>query len=368
MNLRHLGDDELLFETKKLAREEWGILTKLLWHIKEVERRRLFSKLKLKSINVYVENELGYSNDEAWRRVAAARVLQEVPEIEHKINSGKLNLTNIGLARALFQKEKREANHTFSKSQKIEILDQISGKTTREAAKIVWSHSTLPVPEFRERVRVLTDELCEYNFAADSETQQDIERLKGLLAHSHPSMSVGQLVKKLCKLGLREWDPAMKTDRRKKYIGSESSIATPQSESKIAAPRLESGIAAPQLEPKIAAPRSEPMTSSNMTLETQDDSEQARNSQSLSKARQTSRDESSTKAEQSRQTWRNARSQCTNCGSCYALQEDHKYPKAKGGNDSPENKRLLCRTCNQRAAIEHFGIKIMDPYLNKTPR
>jgi hypothetical protein len=146
------------------------------------------------------------------------------------------------------------------------------------------------VPEFKEQVRVLTGELCEYNFAADKQTQQDIERLKGLLAHSNPGMTLGQLVKKLCKLGLKEWDPTIS----------------------VAAPRLKS------------------------------------------------------KAEQSRQTWRKAQCKCTNCNSVYALQEDHEHPKAKGGSDDPENKRLLCRNCNQRSAIEHFGIKKMHNFLNKT--
>jgi hypothetical protein len=96
--LKHLPDDILLSQTQKLALDEKEILTRLLWHIKEIERRRLFSKLKFQSINEYVEKELGYSKDEAWRRVAAARLLQEMPEIEEKISTGELNLTNIGLA------------------------------------------------------------------------------------------------------------------------------------------------------------------------------------------------------------------------------------------------------------------------------
>jgi hypothetical protein len=290
MNLKHLSDDVLLCETKRLATKERELLTKILWHIKEVGRRRLFSKLKYQSINEYTEKELGYSSDQAWRRVEASGLLNEIPGIEEKINSGELNLTNIGLAQALFKKEKREAKEPFSLEKKKEVLNQIAGRTTRQAAKIVWSHSTLPVPEFRERVRLLTDELCEYNFKADKETQEDIERLKGLLAHSHPGISLGDLVKKLCKLGLKEWDPTL----------------------------------------KIAAPRP------------------------------------NSKAEQSRQTWRKAQNKCTNCGSFYAMQEDHQIPKAKGGDDSPENMRLLCRNCNQRAAIEHFGIKKMQLYL-KSP-
>jgi hypothetical protein len=299
MNLKHISDSVLLSENKRLAKEEREVITKGLWHIKEVERRRLFSKLKYQSINEYAERELGYSSDQAWRRVEASRLLSEIPEIEEEINSGRLNLTNIGLAQALFKKEKRVAQKPFSLEKKKEVLNQIAGKSTRQAAKIVWSHSTLPIPEFREQVRALTDEFCEYNFKADKETQEDIERLKGLLAHSHPGTSLRDLVKKLCKLGLKEFDPTLK----------------------IAAPRLNS---------------------------------------------KTDSTRPNSKAEQSRQTWRKANNKCTNCGSYYAMQEDHQIPKAKGGDNSPENMRLLCRNCNQRAAIEHFGIKKMQMFL-KSP-
>lgn len=55
---------------------------------------------------------------------------------------------------------------------------------------------------------------------------------------------------------------------------------------------------------------------------------------------------------------------CTNCGSTHALEVDHIIPRAKGGPDSLENLRLLCRSCNQRAAINEFGREKMDEFLN----
>jgi hypothetical protein len=54
---------------------------------------------------------------------------------------------------------------------------------------------------------------------------------------------------------------------------------------------------------------------------------------------------------------------CTLCGSKHALEVDHIIPRAKGGPDSLENLRLLCRSCNQRAAITEFGQKKMSQYM-----
>jgi len=54
---------------------------------------------------------------------------------------------------------------------------------------------------------------------------------------------------------------------------------------------------------------------------------------------------------------------CTHCGSQHALEIDHIIPKAKGGLTNLENLRLLCRNCNQRAAINEYGMKKMERYL-----
>lgn len=65
--------------------------------------------------------------------------------------------------------------------------------------------------------------------------------------------------------------------------------------------------------------------------------------------------------------WKRDGGQCKQCGSKHALQVDHIEPKAKGGTDEPSNLRLLCRNCNQRAAIKWYGLEKMDKYLRTLP-
>jgi hypothetical protein len=54
---------------------------------------------------------------------------------------------------------------------------------------------------------------------------------------------------------------------------------------------------------------------------------------------------------------------CTQCHSTHALELDHIVPKAKGGATTLDNLRVLCRPCNQRAAIREYGQEKMDQYL-----
>jgi len=46
-----------------------------------------------------------------------------------------------------------------------------------------------------------------------------------------------------------------------------------------------------------------------------------------------------------RELFRKADSSCSNCNSKYAIQIDHKIPKALGGTNHPRNLRVLCRAC-----------------------
>ena len=52
------------------------------------------------------------------------------------------------------------------------------------------------------------------------------------------------------------------------------------------------------------------------------------------------------------------------CNAVELSQIDHEIPFAKGGATSQENLRILCRSCNQRAAIKQFGTEKMADFLN----
>ncbi|NUM88304.1 MAG: HNH endonuclease, partial [Bdellovibrionales bacterium] len=62
-----------------------------------------------------------------------------------------------------------------------------------------------------------------------------------------------------------------------------------------------------------------------------------------------------------RLVWKKARNKCENCHSVYALEIDHRIPRALGG--ATDTTSLLCRSCNQQAAIQAFGLRKMEPHL-----
>jgi 5-methylcytosine-specific restriction endonuclease McrA len=272
MNLKHLSDATLHAEIHRLNREHQSILVQLLHHLRENERRRLFSAYKYPSLFAYVIGELKYSEDEAARRINAMRLLRDIPAVEEKIASGHLNLTNIVLAQSLFSYE-RKAGRAMSQKQKIEVLTQLENQSVRSAKKILRKIN----PEFRKSSFNL--EMIE-----DDSLRERLIKLKGRFAHSHPELDLTGLLHKVCDL------------------------------------------AEAQLKPKPA-----------------------RKEFSLTGIK--------------RRIWLRDQSRCTNCGSTFAVQEDHRIPRSAGGRYSIKNLRLLCRSCNQRAAIEFFGPEKMEQYI-----
>jgi len=288
MTLKHLSDDVLVERLKNLVHEEREILMSVLRHLREVERRRLFAKYQCASLFSYAVTELKYSESQADRRISAMRLLRDVPQkdtpqIEAKITSGALSLTNLVLAQTLFSKEKK-AGRQMDAETKLTVLSQLENQSTRQAEKIVCGIS----PEMLARKKEL-----HFNLVDDDGLREKLLRLKGHYAHAQPNMSLTDLLHRLC-------------DEKLDGINKLKSPSAP-------------GTRAPS------------------------------------------------QTEVRRQVWRRDRGQCSNCRSTYALEIDHVRPRAVGGPSTLENTRLLCRACNQRVAIEYFGLGKMEGHLERSP-
>ena len=306
MNLKSLADQTLVQNAKTIAREEREKMTQFLHHLKEIERRRLFSDYSYKSLFEMTVKYFSYSESEAYDRISAMRLLKELPEVvEQKINQGELTLTHLKIAQKHFRREKVLQAKVFPVEEKVSFLDEISNTSVREAQKITMSLSSNPETVKPDQVRVVGVDQVELKFTVNMKTEEKMKSLKGLLAHKYPNINMAELLDLLCDFGLKALDPAKTVAQRKSCVTN--------------------SVLQSQLKPQVFT---------------------------------------KSKAQIRREVYLKAQGQCEKCGSRHALQIDHIYPKALGGSDSAENLRLLCRSCNQRAAIRSMGLRKMDRYLS----
>ncbi|MCC7405076.1 MAG: hypothetical protein IT288_11820, partial [Bdellovibrionales bacterium] len=208
MNLQNLSDQSLLNATEQLVREERELLTKILYHLHEIERRKLYCDKGFRSLFDFAVRGLGYSEDQAWRRIAAMKLLRELPELEVKITSGELSLSHLGLAHAAFRQEAKLLDEAVPVERKLNLISQIAAKPIREAERVTAAWSSSPAERVRDQVRTLGVDRVELRFEASLEVREKLATLKGYLAHEAPDLSLGELLDRLCELGLKHWRPS----------------------------------------------------------------------------------------------------------------------------------------------------------------
>lgn len=334
MNLSGLSDETLLESTMRLATQEREILVSVLHHLCEIGRRRLFSTFGYGSLYTYCVRHLGYSEDQAYRRIAAARLLCDLPAIEDKISEGSLTLSHLSMAQTFFrQSSNRQDSTPFSAEQKLDVISKLENKSTREAQKIILENScseNCNTYSEKEKVRPVAKNLNEIKIFVTDDVLEKIQTLKGLLAHSNPNMTLSELLDKLCDLGISKWDKAI----------SKSGKSEPTSKKGINLEQKRSSQKTATFKVSCNGGLTETtsMVSQNISVRVR------------------------------REIWKKADSKCEKCGSRYALQIDHLCPKGLGGSNNSSNLRLLCRSWNQRAAIEVYGRKKMGNYLSSVVR
>ncbi|MDR3608842.1 MAG: HNH endonuclease signature motif containing protein [Oligoflexia bacterium] len=219
MTIQKLSDDALLSHIKSLVREETCLTTEILHHLREIEARKLFCALGYSSLFEYAVKELGYSESATQLRIDSMRLLRELPRVEAQVQSGELTLSVLVQAQKFFRQEAK-LGRPVSVAQKQEVVQSLEGKSAREAERTLLAMSPQPEKHRPETVRPVTAELAEVRLNLNNETLENLEKLKGLLAHQFPEMTLSDLVAHLAKRALKELDPAQKEVRAKASVGT----------------------------------------------------------------------------------------------------------------------------------------------------
>src|SRR5215472_4176313 len=118
MKLAELSDAQLLESLKSLCGQGRAVLARLLAHLVEVQERRLHLEAACPSMFQFCVRRLGMSEDEACRRIHAARVTRRFPDLLLRIERGELTLSTVTVLDAALT----EATYA-------ELVDAAAGKT-----------------------------------------------------------------------------------------------------------------------------------------------------------------------------------------------------------------------------------------------
>src|SRR5437762_7563294 len=94
-SLASISDDDLFATVQQLTARANVALADLLAHLGELERRGVHRLRACASLYTYCIYELRMSEDAAYRRSKAARLVRECPELHDAIAKGEIHLTGV---------------------------------------------------------------------------------------------------------------------------------------------------------------------------------------------------------------------------------------------------------------------------------
>jgi len=241
--LTKLSDQDLHQKMLTTAERERALTAQMISMIEEAERRKFFLDFGYSTLFDYLTIGLKYSAAAAMRRISAARIACEIPEVKERIADGTLSLTHLSQADHFFRNEAKNGPGAKSMSTKDKraVLDQVVNKSTREAEKVLIAMSSAPEQLKEDRIRPLTPELTQITFKANAEFMAQFEELKGLLAHQIPGASLSEIMAEAVKVAVLAMKKRKFKVRDKDMSGAKQSAASSAIQS--AAPCVEQSAA-----------------------------------------------------------------------------------------------------------------------------
>jgi len=339
-NIKKLSDKSLLTQTDLLAYEHRKNSVLLLRHLREIEVRRLFVDLGFSSMHKYCIQQLKFSEGETQRRLTSARLLAELPEIESKIETGKVNVTNLSKIQSFLRTEKA-ASHPLTKEQKLELIEDLQNKSTRMVEKelVGLSHQPALLAEKFQGPKasillgkdsgLLGEEFQKFEAYLSKEHQELLSEFKNLYAHELADSGNGSALIFLLEKAVQH---------KKKKLGL---LQKTKSSNKKESSQVETDINSANTPADLASHAAPPPSAPEVKRTPY---------------------RKYIRAEIKKQIWRRAQACCEHvdgqskkrCGSKVALELDHIQPLALGGSDGFQNLRLLCRAHNSRRAVKTF--------------
>ena len=94
-DLEALSEEDLISSFLKAVGDESRSLVRVIRHLAEIDRRKVWLPRAFPSLFIYCTREFGYSEDEAAKRIQAARAARKFPLIYQLLEQRQIHLTAV---------------------------------------------------------------------------------------------------------------------------------------------------------------------------------------------------------------------------------------------------------------------------------
>ncbi len=219
MSVRELSNEQLLAKLKSFKKDEDERLADFLEHLSEVERRRLYIGEGFTSLFGYLTQGLGYSENEAYRRVQSSRLMHSLPEIKEGVQNGDLTLSTMTDVSVALRAKQKSSGKRITRDEKRELVELVTGCSRREAQKLIATSIPEANFKFEETRQARADGSVVITVCLLPEQHRRLEAAKDILAHKGPLRDTAAAIDQLSEFFLkrkdltRSFDPGIETLR-----------------------------------------------------------------------------------------------------------------------------------------------------------
>jgi hypothetical protein len=337
VQMKHLSNENLHSDFSLLASKERLATAAVIEYIKEIDRRRLYIDYGHTSLFSYLTIECKYSAASAQRRIDAARLLNEAPEIKAHIENGALNLNQIS-AVAQAARQGKKLGREIDTAIKQKALEAVIGKSQRETEKLVAQKLNLP-PATHESKRAQSDGSQRIELTLNEVQLKLLSRVKELISHQNPNPTMAELFEFLAGKFLRANDPLQLSMAE---VETETAVENANAIEDVGANEVEAGAGAANADAD--------------EIESKDvnDNGNERKIRRIYKTENKNKENKTLTPLTRRKVFQRGHS-CQHidsrtgrkCESRFQLQVDHILSKWRGGNNSLDNLQALCGVHNR---------------------
>jgi hypothetical protein len=345
-----------------LLRRERAAMADFLIALSDFDRRRGWEVLGYANLFAFLTSELGLTPAPTYWRLEAARLLQRFPELIEPLRQGRLCLTTLG-----------ELSRVLTEENSAAVLPRFLGISSREAKEVVAELVPRPAPPMRTVIRPLSTgrtaetapTLMAPALGAPANTDSGslwapkVEPAAPALVPAAPRRDeVDPLTAELSRLSTtvsRRFLQKLKSARE--GLGHAIPGATTEQVLEAALDLLLEKQARARGQVKRPCTVAPTATPNDAPIATEPPPHRRLGHREA------------IPAAVKRAVWQRDDGRCTwpldgggRCGSTHRLELDHVVPRAKGGEPTLENLRLLCGRHNQLAAQQSFGARCAGRY------
>ena len=332
LSLRNVRDEDLLRQLSQLVKQSRGVEADVVAHIGEVELRRLYAAEACSSMFDYCRRVLALRENEAYLRITVARAAREHPVLLTMLRDGRLHLSGIA----------RLAPHLTRQNSET-VLKRASGMSHRQVRELVSELE--PKPDVASAIRKLPDRSAARTVAPLQLGAPRVES-DGLNLDSGAASARPPVVEPLSptRYGIRFTASA---ELREKLTRLQALMRSSVPDGDVA--RIIDIAITEKLE-RVEAKRFAKTRAPRKDLTETDTAPTSRHIPAAVRRVVHDRDGG-------RCAYRDKRGR--RCAKRHDLEFHHKQPFARGGDHSPSNVTLMCRTHNTLLAEQDYGEDVM---------